>query len=128
MKKILFLFFLLLLFTNFVNSTQIWTNDGVQINSFREKIDIYKEVVNGEELSRAKIIDIFYVFIPKEMKDENIFFAFFPTNYDFSSQTENISEIMALACEAGKHEINYSMKHLDYLVQGGNLKRILPKK
>jgi len=109
MKKILLFSLIFLILVNVINATQIWTNDEIRINDFREKVDIYRGIVEGEDVLRVNITDIIYLSIPKEMKDEEIFFVFFPTNYDFSSQTGNISEIKAIACEAGKHEVNYSL-------------------
>jgi hypothetical protein len=111
MKKVISLIFISIFLINLTSATQIWTHDEIKIGSFREKIDVYKELVNGEELVRTKVTDIFSFSIPKWMKekDKEIFFVIMPPVNTFSEQTELISEVKSVGCGAGNANLNYSL-------------------
>lgn len=109
MNKIFLILLSIVILSSLVNATQILMNDDIVIHSFREKVDVYKEIIDGKELVRVKITDVFSFSVPQKLKNEKIFFSLKPPYHDFFAKSENISDVRLISCEAGNHKINYSL-------------------
>lgn len=118
-KRIIFFVLLLIYLINFISATQIWTNEEVKVTSFREKIDLYKEIVSGDELSQVKITDIFSIKIPQNLRNETIFIATTPPFKDYSDKAESIHNISFLICGVGESSLEYNLDHFGLSCKDG---------
>jgi hypothetical protein len=109
MKKYFYLFSILILLLNLIDATQIWTDEGIKVSNFREKVDLYKESVNNKEVVKVKITDLFSFSIPQDRKNENLSFVIMPTTNNFANPSEDISDIRIVGCGAGNAQHNYSV-------------------